>query len=207
MTEVVIDTTRRTDSTILKSIDSYLAQVADLLTKLPTEQLEQVIYRLEDARWRRQAVFICGNGGSATTSTHFASDLAKGASAPNKPPVRAKSLCDNIALLTAWSNDVSFDDAFAQSMDAWIKPGDVLIVISGSGNSQNVLNAVEMARTAGATTIGFTGFEGGKLKDMVDICITVPGHSMEQIEDVHLLVCHVITACLREVCPEGTYSR
>lgn len=192
----------RTDRSVLESMNSYLAQMADVLGKLPMEALEQMVYRLEEARWKRQQVFICGNGGSAATAIHFASDLAKGALALNKPPIKAESLCDNIALLTAWANDLSYDEIFAQRMAPWIKAGDVLIAISGSGNSQNVLKAVDLARAVGATTIGFAGFEGGKLKDMVDICITVPCDSMEQIEDIHLLLCHLITTCLRNIRPE-----
>ena len=192
----------RRDTFVLETITSYFAEVADLLGKLPVDRLEQVIYRLEDARWKRQAVFICGNGGSAATSIHFACDLAKGAMAENKPAIRARSLCENTSLVTAWANDASYDDIFTQCMEPWIKSGDVLIAISGSGNSQNVINAVGMARAVGATTIGFTGFGGGKLKDMVDICIIVPSDSMEQIEDVHLLLCHLITNCLRRSRPE-----
>jgi D-sedoheptulose 7-phosphate isomerase len=96
---------------------------------------------------------------------------------------------------------VSYDEIFAQRMAPWVKPGDVLIAISGSGNSQNVLRAVDLARAAGATTIGLTGFEGGKLKGMVDIAITVPCDSMEQVEDIHLLLCHLVTTCLRNIPP------
>lgn len=192
----------RADGSVLESVNSYLAQVADVLGRLPVEALERMIHRLEEARWKRQQVFICGNGGSAATAIHFASDLAKGALAVNKPPIRAESLCDNIALLTAWANDVSYDEIFAQRMAPWVKAGDVLIAISGSGNSRNVLKAVDLARAVGATTIGFTGFEGGKLKGMVDISVTVPCDSMEQVEDIHLLICHLITTCLRNV-PSG----
>jgi D-sedoheptulose 7-phosphate isomerase len=192
-----------TNASILKSINSYLAQVADVLEELPVEALQQVVYRLEEARWKRQQVFICGNGGSATTAIHFASDLAKGALAVNKPPIKAESLCDNISLLTAWANDVSYDQVFAERMAPWIKAGDVLVAMSGSGNSQNVLNAVGLAREAGATTIAFTGSNGGKLKDMVDVCIIVPSDSMEQVEDIHLLLCHLITTCLRKMPPNG----
>ena len=192
-----------TDASILESIDSYVAQVADVLGRLPAEAVEQVICRLEEARWKGQQVFVCGNGGSATTATHFASDLAKGASASNKPPIKAESLCDNIALLTAWANDVSYDEIFTRRVAPWIRAGDVLIAISGSGNSQNILNAVDTAKAAGATTIGFAGSNGGKLQNRVDICIKVPSSSMEQTEDVHLLLCHLITTCLRKIAPNN----
>jgi D-sedoheptulose 7-phosphate isomerase len=192
----------RADGSVLESVNSYLVQVSDVLAKLPVGALERMIHRLEEARWKRQQVFICGNGGSAATAIHFASDLSKGVLAVNKPPIRAESLCDNIALLTAWANDVSYDEIFAQRMAPWVKAGDVLIAISGSGNSRNVLRAVDLARAVGATTIGLTGFEGGKLKGMVDISITVPCDSMEQVEDIHLLLCHLITTCLRNI-PSG----
>jgi len=186
-----------------ESIISYVAQVADVLGKLPVEALEQVVRRLEEARYNGQQVFTCGNGGSAATAIHFASDLAKGTLGANKPPIKAESLCDNIALLTAWANDASYDEVFSQVVGPKIQRGDVLIAISGSGNSQNVLNSVDKARAVGATTIGLTGYNGGKLKDRVDICVTVPSRRMEQIEDVHLLLCHVITTCLRTIRPAG----
>ncbi len=193
----------KADNLILIHVGSYLSQISEVLRRLPSERLEQVIRRLEEARWKGQAIFTCGNGGSAATSIHFASDLAKGALVKNKPAIKVKSLCENVALLTAWANDASYDDVFTQSLIPWIKAGDVLIAISGSGNSRNVLNAVNLAKTENATTIGFTGFDGGKLKDMVDICIIVPSYSMEQIEDIHMLLCHLISTCLRKVPMEG----
>lgn len=164
---------------------------------LPMGELEQVIGLLDEARWARRTVFTCGNGGSAATAIHFAGDLAKGAMAPGKPSIKALSLCENISLVTAWANDASYDDIFAERLAPWARAGDVLIAISGSGNSPNVLNAVRLARAVGATTVALTGFKGGRLKDMVDVCVTVPCDCMEQIEDVHLLVCHLVTTCLR----------
>jgi D-sedoheptulose 7-phosphate isomerase len=185
------------DDFIGSSVDSYLSDVSEILERLPGGALEQVIRRLEEARWNGQAVFTCGNGGSAATAIHFASDLAKGATASDKPTFRSMSLCENVSLVTAWANDASYEEVFAQRLAPWARPGDVLIAISGSGNSPNVLKAVSVARSAGATTIAFTGFDGGKIKDMVDTCIIVPSSSMEQVEDVHLLLCHAITRCLR----------
>jgi len=187
------------NSSLPELITSYLAEVKDVLERVPVGELEKVILRLEEARWKGQRVFTCGNGGSAATAIHFASDLQKGALAPGKPPLSAQSLCENISLLTAWANDVSYEESFAQVLDPRVKKGDILIAISGSGNSPNVLNAVDLAKAQGATTIGFTGFDGGKLKDMVDICVIVPSRSMEQTEDVHLLLCHLITNCLRKI--------
>jgi D-sedoheptulose 7-phosphate isomerase len=203
MWAVVVGSINKADDSILGFVNSYLSQVSVVLSKIPLEKLERVVCCIEAARWMGQVVFICGNGGSAATAIHFASDLAKGALAANKPPIKARALCENISLMTAWSNDVSYDDVFTKCMCAWIKPKDVLIAISGSGNSKNILNAVDMARGMGVTTIGFTGFDGGKLKNKVDICITIPCYSMEQVEDVHLLLCHLITTCLREIRPEN----
>ena len=177
----------------------YLAQVGESLARLPLEKIEPIVLRLEEARLKRQQVFICGNGGSAATASHFACDLAKGASVPHKPPIKAFPLTDSIPLLSAWANDLSYDEVFARKLAPWVQAGDVVIGISGSGNSRNVLNALRLAKEAGATTIGLTGFDGGKLRDIVDICLVVPSRSMEQIEDVHLLVCHLTTTCLREI--------
>lgn len=184
---------------IAELASSYLAQVGESLARLPLEKIEPIVLRLEEARLKKQQVFICGNGGSAATASHFACDLAKGALLPNKPPIKALPLTDSLPLLSAWANDVSYEEVFARRLAPWVQAGDVVIGKSGSGNSRNVLNALRLAKEAGATTIGLTGFDGGKLKGMVDICLAVPSRCMEQIEDVHLLVCHLTTTCLRRI--------
>ncbi|MBI4302339.1 MAG: SIS domain-containing protein [Chloroflexi bacterium] len=195
----VIPSQREESDYVFGAITTYLAQVRRVLQSVPVEAVEQVIWRLEEARWQGQQVFTCGNGGSAATAIHFASDLSKGAMALGKPPIRAEALCDNVSLLTAWANDVSFDEIFIRRMGPWVKAGDVLVAISGSGNSRNVLNAVDKARALGATTIGFTGYDGGQLKNYVDICVLASCDCMEQIEDLHLLLCHLIATCLRNI--------
>jgi D-sedoheptulose 7-phosphate isomerase len=159
------------DSSLSELITSYLAGVKEVLGRVPVGELEKVILGLEQARWKGRRVFTCRNGGSAATAIHFASDLQKGAMAPGKRPFNAESLCENISLLTTWANDVCYEEAFSRILGPRVKKGDVLIAISGSGNSPNVLNAPDLAKAQGATTIGFTGFEGGKLKHMVDIWI------------------------------------
>lgn len=179
-------------------IKAYLSQVEATLAGLPVETIARIVELLQEARARRKQVFLLGNGGSAATASHFAADLAKGAIIAGKPRLRAIALTDNMPLFSAWANDTSYEDVFAQQLTNLVEPGDIVIGISGSGNSVNVLNAVKLAGSAGATTIGFTGFDGSKLKDLVDICLIVPNHCMEQIEDVHLLLEHVITTCLRE---------
>ena len=195
-----------TDGLISEMIRSYLAGVAAVLDELPTDKLWAAVQRLAEAQRHQRAVFTCGNGGSAATATHFASDLAKGTRTPDKPCIRAVSLCDNVSLMTAWANDESFDEVFAQQSLPWIQAGDVLVAISASGNSRNVLRAVSLAAALGAATIGLTGFDGGELKHMVDICVTVPTNCMEQVEDVHLVICHLIATCLRNLPPDEVVS-
>ncbi len=179
------------------AIEEYLAQVRATLAALPTADLERIIGVLDEARMAGKQVFILGNGGSAATASHFASDLAKGAITPGKPRFKAFALTDNMPLFSAWANDAAYEDVFAQQLSNFIQPGDVVIAISGSGKSPNVLKAVHLARSVGATTIGLTGDMGGELQRTTDVCLVVPNRCMEQIEDVHLVIEHVITTCLR----------
>ena len=182
----------------MERVKHYVRCVAQTLEALPWENLARVIALLHDARLRRATVFLCGNGGSAATAAHFVNDLSKGTDAPGVPRFRAISLVDNVPLLTAWSNDTSYADAFVEQLRNLVRPGDVLIGLSGSGNSPNVLNAVHLAREMGAVTVGFAGGQGGKLAELVDLAVVVPNSCMEQIEDVHMLLEHAIISALRE---------
>lgn len=181
---------------IPETIRKYISEVSATLEGLPIENIAQVVKLLEEARLKAKRVFIFGNGGSAATASHFAADLSKGTISQGKPRIKAFALTDNIPLLTAWANDTAYENVFAEQLENFIERGDVAIGISGSGNSPNVLNGIKVARTKGATTIGFIGFDGGKLKEFVDIAIIVPNHNMKQVEDTHLLLEHVITTCL-----------
>ena len=181
-----------------ETIKKYISEVSATLERLPIETIAQVVELLEEARLKAKRVFIFGNGGSAATAPHFAADLSKGAISKGKARIKAFALTDNVPLLTAWANDTVYENIFAEQLENLVEQGDIAIGVSGSGNSPNVLNGIKVARTKGATTIGFIGFDGGKLKDLVDIRITVPSHNMEQVEDIHLLLEHVITTCLRE---------
>lgn len=178
-------------------MDSYLTQVGEALTKLPIEKVKDVVKLLDDARTKGKRVFILGNGGSAATASHFACDLAKGAIVPGQPRLRAIALTESVPLISAWSNDSCYENMFSEQLTNWMESEDIIIGISGSGNSPNVLNAMRTARSAGALTIAFTGFNGGKIKHLADLCIIVSSYSMEQVEDIHLLLCHLITVCLR----------
>lgn len=178
-------------------IKTYLSQVSATLANLPVDTIAEVVALIETARESGKKIFTFGNGGSAATASHFASDLAKGAISRGKPRIKAFALTDNVPLLSAWANDTAYENIFAEQLENFIERGDIAIGISGSGNSQNVLNGVKVAKSKGATTIGFIGFDGGKLKGLVDIPLVVPNHNMEQVEDIHLLLEHVITSCLR----------
>lgn len=182
---------------ILEIIKAQLAEISATLSKLPAAKVAKVVGLLEEARQKGKTVFVFGNGGSAATASHFASDLSKGAICQGKPRIKAFALTDNVALLSAWANDTDYGNIFAEQLENLVESGDIVIGISCSGNSPNVLNGIKVAKVKGATTIGFIGFDGGKLKELVDIPIIVPNYNMEQVEDVHLVLEHVITICLR----------
>ncbi len=180
-----------------ETIAAYLSEMRGTLSKLPIDTIERVVNLLREARTQKKRVFLFGNGGSAATASHLACDLTKGASINGKPRLRAIALTDNVPLISAWANDSSYENIFAQQLQDQVEPGDIVIGISGSGKSLNVLKAIKVAKSAGAITIGLAGFDGGDLKDIVDLCIVVPDNSIDQVEDVHLVLGHVITSCLR----------
>jgi D-sedoheptulose 7-phosphate isomerase len=169
----------------------YIREVSRSLLYVDREQIRLAISILKQALGTNRHVYIFGNGGSATTASHFACDLNKSAK------LKAFALTD-IALTTAWANDRNYIEVFANQIDHLIEPNDVAIGISASGESLNVLDAIEVAKNKGAHTIGFSG-EGGRLKYAAEVAITVPSSDIEQIEDAHLIICHIITKCLREV--------
>ncbi len=177
-------------------ITTYLKQVIAVLDSMPLHEIGQVVDALLDARRRGARVFIFGNGGSAATASHFACDLGKGAASPDQDRFKVVALTDNVPLITAWANDTAYDNVFAEQLTNLMEAGDVVIGISASGNSPNVLRALDLARRVGCTTIGFTGFDGGDLKGLADICVVVPSQHMGQVEDAHVVLVHLITSCL-----------
>lgn len=179
-------------------VEQYIEQLQSCLVQLPLEHVRAVIGVLQYARFNHRQVFIMGNGGSAATASHFACDLGKGTAVPDLPRFRVVALTDNTALFSAYANDFGYEWVFAEQLANLLQPGDVVIGISGSGNSVNVLRALELARQRQAFTIGFTGFDGGKMRDLVDLCVIVPSTCMEQIEDVHLMLEHLVCSCLRQ---------
>lgn len=178
-------------------ITTYFEQLQEVVANLPAGLVEQVVTILLDSARRGSKVFVFGNGGSASTASHFACDLAKNTQVPGAVRFRVIGLTDNIPLMTAWANDTAYDNIFAAQLEPLVESGDVVIGISCSGNSSNVLKAMAVARQAGATTIAFTGDQGGRLKEMVDLCLQVPSPRIEQQEDAHLILEHCICATVR----------
>ncbi len=173
-------------------IRDYFASVQRLLDLVPFDAVDEVVAALAGASRDGRTVFICGNGGSAATATHFACDLSKRPTVAGAPRFRVVALTDNLSLMTAISNDISYEAVFAEQLLPLVRAGDVVIGISGSGNSKNVLNAMQVARDAGALTIGFCGYDGGQLKQLVDLPVHVPSNVMAMVEDVHLMLEHAI---------------
>jgi D-sedoheptulose 7-phosphate isomerase len=179
------------------SIRGYLGRLQDTLTALSDEQIQAVIDLLYQARLKGRQVFIMGNGGSASTASHFVCDLGKNTRQEGLPHFRVIGLTDNMALFSAFANDEGYDQVFRQQLESLVQPDDVVIGISTSGKSPNVVNAIRRAGELGAVTVGFTGYDGGHLRQYLDFEIHVASSFIEQIEDVHLVLEHLIVANLR----------
>jgi D-sedoheptulose 7-phosphate isomerase len=177
----------------------YVAYLRDLMTRLDFEAVGRLTAVLDHARRDGRTVFFLGNGGSAATASHWANDLALGARGDGMMPFRTVSLTDNAAIVTAIANDVGYAEVFVRQLEGLLRPGDVVVAISASGNSPNVIRAVEYARARGAVTVGLTGFDGGRLKALCDVSVHVPTPSGEYgpVEDLHLMLDHLVTGYLR----------
>jgi D-sedoheptulose 7-phosphate isomerase len=156
------------------------------------DQIAETIYQ---AYLKESTVFVIGNGGSATLATHVACDLGKNVSSVSKR-IRAIALTDNVAMLTAWANDLSYESVFAEQLRNFVRPGDLVFAISCSGNSKNILQAIKVGREAGAGIVGVTGFQGGEMKSLCDDCLVVPSENMQVIEDLHTVVSHAVATIL-----------
>ena len=183
----------------MESINSYLSGLEEMLRSISQAHLRHVLSLLEDAYHHGHRLFIMGNGGSAATASHFALDLAKNTITPGAPRLKAISLTDHVPLITAWSNDTAYEHIFEEQLATLIEAGDVVIGISASGNSPNVINAMHLAKQSRASAIGLLGAKGGILKTLVDAYILAPGQNIEQEEDAHLILAHVITRHMRAV--------
>lgn len=176
---------------------AYLSHLQSVLGRIDTREVGRFIERMLDARARGATVFFIGNGGSAATASHFANDLTIGTQEFD-PPFRVVSLTDNMAVITAIANDFGYDEIFSRQLRVLGKKGDVLVAISASGNSPNLLKAFEHARSAGITTVAVTAFDGGKLKATADEGVHVPTGPKEYgpAEDAHMVLDHLVGAYL-----------
>ena len=184
----------------------YLRRLKQVLDRLPLEALDRVVQAIEAAHASRRQIFIIGNGGSAATASHMMNDLNKGTlgHSPGQegssewPRFRVIALTDNVSLMTAWANDTDYNRVFSEPLRNLAQRGDLLVAISASGNSPNILAAVETAKEMGVQVIGLTGFGGGKLAKMAEVSFIVPSDDYGPVEDVHLILDHIITSYLRE---------
>src|SRR5579862_5415146 len=188
----------------------YIQGLKDVLDRIPLPPMEEIINAIEVAQKERRQVFVIGNGGSAATASHMMNDLNKGTlghkgDAP-WPRLRVIALTDNVSLMTAWANDVDYSRIFSEPLKNLAQAGDLLIAISASGNSPNIVAAVEAAKQMGVKVLGLAGFTGGKLAKLADVCLVVPSDGYGPVEDVHMILDHIITGYLYEKL-KATHSR
>ena len=181
----------------LGTAKDYFASLQTVLAQVDLS----VIDRMAEAIWKNYerggTLFIFGNGGSAALASHLACDFGKGTVAPNRKRFRAVSLADNVPLMTALANDIAYEDVFSEQLADLAGKGDAVLAISGSGNSPNVVKGLEQARKMGLQTLAVTGYSGGRVKPLSNICLLVPSDNMQHIEDIHLCATHAIFRAIR----------
>jgi D-sedoheptulose 7-phosphate isomerase len=179
------------------TLNGYFDDVVRTIGKMPLRTIDQVVEVLMQAYESSRKIYLFGNGGSAALASHFACDLGKGAANGSAKRFQALAFTDNVPLMTAWANDARYEDIFAEQLINFVRPEDIAFAISGSGKSPNVLKALKVAREAGAYTVGLTGFQGGDMRNLCDLCLIIPSDNMQIIEDLHLSVTHAVFTALR----------
>jgi len=182
---------------MIDEIRNYLDQVSSLVLKTPPERIHRITEIILEGWKKGKTIFVFGNGGGSATSAHFVCDLAKGTAKAGRPRLKALSLSENMPLLTAWANDTDYTNTFGEQLRNLVDEGDIVIGLSGSGMSPNVINAFQVANDAGACSVLLSGFKGGRAVEIARESIVVPSDDMQQIEDVHLMLCHIIFRCVR----------
>jgi|SRR5579871_776698 len=187
------------------AVNAYFDNVIETIAKMPLPTIDRIVTVLMRAYESSRMIYLFGNGGSAALASHFACDLGKGATNGSAKRFQVLALTDNVPLMTAWANDARYEDIFAEQLSNFVRADDIAFAISCSGKSPNVLKALKLARESGAFTIGLTGFEGGEMKDVCDLCLVVPSDNMQVIEDLHLSVTHAVFTALRaKICNENS---
>jgi D-sedoheptulose 7-phosphate isomerase len=180
----------------------YLTDLKNVLDRLPLAKLDKIVAAIESAHAAGRQIFVIGNGGSAATASHIMNDLNKGTLGHKGDATwkrfKVIALTDNVSLMTAWANDTNFNTVFSEPLKNLANRGDVLIAISASGNSPNIIAAVEVAKQLGLTVLGLGGFTGGKLAQRADVCFVVPSSGYGPVEDVHMILDHILTGYLYE---------
>ena len=184
---------------IKKQLYDYAVDVAQRVVQSDFDTLAAIVQRLVQAKTEGKTVYTAGNGGSAATASHTCNDLLKGCRVNDKEGIKAVCLADSNAIVTCLANDFSYEDIFSIQLKTFAIKGDVLVTFSGSGNSPNIISALRTARETGIDTIGFTGCDGGKMKDLCDFLLIAPTDSMEQIEDMHLLYEHAMICSIKDI--------
>jgi D-sedoheptulose 7-phosphate isomerase len=172
--------------------EHYKAELLKAIEGIPLDKVNLAIEWFKEVRASDRQIFVCGNGGSAATASHFVCDMVKGASYNRASRFRIMALTDSLPTMTAYSNDVGYDAVFVEQLKNFAQPGDLVMGVSGSGNSPNVLRAIEYANSIQCRTIALTGRDGGRLGPMAQLNIEVPAPHMGRIEDGHMIVCHMI---------------
>ncbi len=175
-----------------EKLAAYLKEEINVIKSMDLDSINEVLNVMETARITGHRIFICGNGGSAATASHFCCDFNKGVSEHQEQKYNLECLSDNVATMLAVANDIGYEEVFRFPLKNKMKIGDVLIGISGSGNSKNVIKAMEYAKSIGGTTIAMVGYSGGKMKDMADYCIHANINNMQIAEDVHMMLDHLM---------------
>ncbi|MCX6355535.1 MAG: SIS domain-containing protein [Candidatus Aureabacteria bacterium] len=178
---------------------NYFHYLSELFQKIDRRAIQKVAVLFDEARRGGKQIIFMGNGGSAATASHFANDLAKGARVKDKAPFKALSIADNVSLITALANDDGYESIFVEQLRNILNAGDVVVGISASGNSPNVLKAIEYANERGAVTVGLTGFSGGRLKEIARqyVHVVTPKGEYGPVEDIHMILDHLVTTYLR----------
>ena len=175
----------------------YFTSLQEVFSRLDLAVIDQMTEAIWENYENGHALYIFGNGGSAALASHFACDIGKGTVAPNRKRLRTVSLTDNVPLLTALANDLAYKDVFSEQLAGLAERGDMVLAISGSGNSPNVVQGLEEAKKLGLHTLVLTGFSGGRVKALADLCLIVPSDNMQHIEDAHLCATHAIFRAIR----------
>lgn len=179
-------------------VQDYISSLQETINQLPVGLIEELVDILHEARLSKKHIFIMGNGGSASTASHFVCDLAKNTRIDGWPHFKVIGLSDNMAILSAYANDEGYENVFAQQLANLVSNDDVVIGISASGNSPNVVNAIKIAHEHNAKTIGLTGFDGGMLGKLADLHIHISNNNYGQVEDIHLMIEHMAIHALQD---------